>query len=264
MLKKYFVLFKTNWQSLSTYRGDLVVFVLSTCILPLVALLIWRAASVNNNLAYNQKELTSYFLAVIFVKQLTYSWAAYFVGEDILTGNFSSYLIRPITILEQYMMNNISEKVFKLFILLIILSIISFWMLGKPLQIPENPVIFLALIISISLGLLISLLMTIIVGLTTFWTHEQDFLRYLLGSFETVFSGLMVPIIFLPTLLQQIATFLPFKYSISFPAEIYLGKLTTGQILSGLAIQALWTIGLYFVYKVIYRNGIKLYQGYGS
>lgn len=263
-MKKYWILFKTHWQSLTTYRGDIVIYVLSTAILPLVALLVWRAASAGNNFAYSQRELTQYFLAVIAIKQLTFAWSAYFVGYDIQSGDFSKYLLKPLSVLELHLMNNVSEKIFKFVVLTFILMIISYWTLGSPIIVPGDPFILITLIISIALGLLLSLLISIILGLTVFWTNDLDFLRYFVSSIDAILSGLTIPLIFLPNWLQQLAFWLPFRYTLSFPAEIFLAKLTVPQIWIGLCIQLVWTVSMYLLYRLIYKQGIKVYQGFGG
>ena len=110
-MKKYWVAFKIQLQSQFIYRGDQLVYTFSYFIVPSVSLAIWLVlSSYNTQLAYNRVNLIYYFILVTWVNIVVSSWAAYFLGQQIETGDVGGYFIRPWSAAENYFINNISQK----------------------------------------------------------------------------------------------------------------------------------------------------------
>ena len=115
MLRKYWVLLKVNWRLVLEYRACMVIWVLANT-LPLVMLAVWISISdagpVGN---YGAAEFTAYYLALLFVRQMTSVWVAWELDYDIRMGELSPTLLRPIDPIHNHMALHVADKIFRLF-----------------------------------------------------------------------------------------------------------------------------------------------------
>ena len=77
-------------------------------------------------------------------------------------------------------------------------------------------------------------------------------------------SGQIAPLALLPYPIQIISMLLPFRWIISFPVELLLGRLTLSGALIGLAAQAAWLIVSLVLVKIVWRAGIRIYSAVGA
>lgn len=264
--RKYWVAAKIRWQNLFEYRFDILVYTISNCIVPLLGLALWASASDGRAFrGYESREILIYFLLVAWISNLTHVWGSYFIGEDINRGNFSNFLLKPLFVTQYYLIWILSEKVYKTLFMSVVLISLSFYIFGDIYWIGEFRIINIVLfLISIILGFMIAFFLDIIIGISTFWVHDNDFIRQFYSLFEIVFSGKLIPLAFFPSLFYGILIFSPTRYWISFPIEVLMGKLNSQQLVQGFMIEVVWLLVAYGVYKFLMNKGIRLYQGYGA
>ncbi|MBI4036254.1 ABC-2 family transporter protein [Candidatus Daviesbacteria bacterium] len=264
--KKYWVILKLEWQKFLEYRGDILVYTVSGSIIPFVALGIWLAViSSGGKTIFSQSELIIYFLLAIWVNIFISAWSAYFIGEDIKNGDFSNYLLKPFSLLEHNLANNIGEKSFKLVIASIFVVIVGYILLGNmALEANISVMSFILFLVSLLFAAIIYFFIDMCIGLATFWIHDNEFLRYFNNILRDFFSGRIIPIAFLPGIFYTTALILPFRYILSFPIEVLLNKLDTLSLVSGFSIQMFWLLIFSFLYNLLYKQGIKTYQAFGS
>lgn len=265
-MKKYLLLLKTFFQLRLEYRGDMVIYSITSVLTPIIGLALWLTTSTHSTtLPFNNYQLIAYFIAIMFVGVVTETWQAWFINESINNGNFSSFLIKPLSVFTRYVTENLSDKAFKLMILSIILIIVSFY-------IPKNffdsisvtSLSILLFLITLVIGYLIAFFIELSIGLSSVWLYEIGFLKYFMDITGTFFGGRFVPLAFLPSWLGVVAAFFPFRYTISFPVEVLFNKVGQGGLFYGLVIDFLWLLVSFFVYRIILYKFGKNYQGYGA
>lgn len=204
-------------------------------------------------------------MLVSVVGIVTSAWGAYFIGESIIDGSISKKLIKPYSLTGDFIVNNIGEKIYKVLLGIVAIFLISLF-LNNNLLLTTNISIFTILIflISIILACLIAFFFDTIIGLATFWTHENYFIRGNFAVISRLFSGRVIPLVFFPEFLQAVAIILPFRYMLSFPVEVILGKLSTYDLILGFCLQFIWLFIAYIGYKLLFTKGVKIYQAYGS
>lgn len=264
-MRKFWIFCKLSWQAIAEYRADAVIWALSGLITPLVSMAIWLSVSSGNNLSFSKNELITYFLLAYLVGMLTSAWGAHFIIQSIRSGSFNVYLIKPFSMLQDFGSNNISEKILKLVIALV--SITALWYVFLPggasgLRISLAGIVLF--VVSVALAGFIAFMLDIIIGLLTFWVYNAYFIREVYFTFRMFFAGAIIPVYFLPGYLLAASIYLPFRYTLSFPIEILMGKVTGYDLLFGLTMQITWSVAVYTTYKFIYRYGVKSYQGYGA
>lgn len=226
---------------------------------------IWTSVANGRDLSLSKDELVVYFLLVYQVGIVTSAWGSLFIIRSIREGRFSTYLIKPFSLLHDYGSNNISEKTFKLVVSTIsITGLWYFFFSTDSYHLNLDAYRVMLFLVSLIIAGMIAFITDVIIGLTTFWVYNADFVRDIYFLFRTFLTGAMIPIVFLPVFLQEWSVFMPFRYMLSFPIEILMGKATGSDLLFGLSMQFFWALILYSVYKLIYWRGTKLYQGYGA
>ena len=58
--------------------------------------------------------------------------------------------------------------------------------------------------------------------------------------------------------------YLPFRYTMSFPVEVLLGRLATAVIIQSITIQWLWVGAMYALCRVVWRKGLRRYSAVGA
>jgi ABC-2 type transport system permease protein len=83
-------------------------------------------------------------------------------------------------------------------------------------------------------------------------------------GFSNVLSGYLVPLDLFPGALRKLAAVLPFRFQLSFPVELMLGRWTRVEALELLAAQWAYVLVFLLVTKVAWRSGIRHYAAYGG
>ena len=76
-------------------------------------------------------------------------------------------------------------------------------------------------------------------------------------------AGTAFPLDIFPQSVTALLKLLPTSYLIYFPAQIYLGRLGSEEIVQGLIIMLLWLGILVFLSRIIWKKGLQIYGAYG-
>jgi ABC-2 type transport system permease protein len=100
--------------------------------------------------------------------------------------------------------------------------------------------------------------------LSCFVTQRFLGVQWAKDSMLGFFSGLMVPIAFMPVWLQAVAWSLPFVHFTTTPASIYLGRVDTAGALGLIGIEAAWALGLWVIGRLIWNQLVKKVTVHGG
>jgi ABC-2 type transport system permease protein len=64
--------------------------------------------------------------------------------------------------------------------------------------------------------------------------------------------------------MREVSVFLPFRYMLGFPAEVFSSMLPLSSVLKGLLIQSAWMLCAVLLQKLVFRSGIKRYTAIGG
>jgi ABC-2 type transport system permease protein len=81
---------------------------------------------------------------------------------------------------------------------------------------------------------------------------------------SAVLSGYLVPLDLFPQAVQRIALLLPFRFLLSFPVELMLGKQTPQHALALLGAQWLYVAAALLATNLVWRAGLRRYSAYGG
>lgn len=162
--------------------------------------------------------------------------------ERIRTGDIAIDLYRPADLQLWWLASDVGRAAFHLLgrgILPMALGALAF-----DLALPGNPLTWLAFLLSVFLGVVVSFAVRFLVALSAFWLMDGagvGQIAFLVGLF---FSGMLLPLTLFPGLLGEIARALPWSSLLQVPADVFLGRHTGWGLLGAFAFQAGWALAL--------------------
>lgn len=241
-------------------RATGFIWMLNDTLPALVFLIFWLSAfQTQSSIAgYSSGQMIIYYLGVILISNLVSVQPQYFLSEEIRSGAFSNYLIKPLNFVYFKIISGISWRLVRgLFFLPLLLVLLHFFSVKL-----TNLGIF---ILSLFLAFFINFFIKLILGLMTIWLTEAGWLFFSFEILTGLFSGEVIPLDFFPKNLIAVNNFLPFKYLLYFPLSLILNRPLSGrEIVIGFSVQLFWLIFSYCLYRMIFRRGVKSYCAYGG
>lgn len=242
------------------YRSDMVLWTLGEAAVPLISLAIWyTVAKTSTNFAFTPSETVVYYVLIILVRILTDAWNGFFFSRQILNGELVQFLLRPLSVFWHHISENIMEKVLKLPIFFIILGLfIWFAPSVRPLlagYAPRLPLFALSALLAAGIAFVLDM----ILGSIAFWLEDATQLRRYKELIYEVSSGILIPLAALPVVARDIFNFLPFRYIVSAPIEILMGRIQPGDVSMIFVYQLVWLSGLIVLQVIVWRQGLKRY-----
>jgi ABC-2 type transport system permease protein len=259
--------FLVGIQNTFVYRWN---FLLRTFfgIVPLVGMIfLWKAvtASSGGQLAgYAYKDVIFYFMLVVFLENLISSTEDDFqIAGDIRDGRLSALLLKPLNYLLYRFALYASYRLTYISVIALPLVILAY-VLREYIQLPDDPITWLAFALSVAMAAAMQFLMACCLGYMAFWVLEVSTLIFIAFSFEYFLSGTIFPLDLFPAWLQPFLKWSPFTYQMFFPVQIAMQRVTGPALWTGLAIQAGWVIIFYATASLLWRAGIRKYQAVGG
>ena len=256
--------FKTTLASMLQYRAALVIWMIGHVLEPLVYLVVWSTVSRSSGGSvggFGPAEFAAYFIILMLVNHLTYTWIMYEYEYRIRQGTLSQALLRPLHPLHSDIADNVSSKLITLPGMLVVAAILA--AVFRPVF-HVVPWALAAAVPALFLAFLVRFLTEWTLAQAAFWTTRVSAVNQAYFVAVLFLSGQMAPLSLLPLPVRWAASLLPFRWTISFPVELLLGRLTPAQTLTGFAAQAVW-LGISLVLlRVVWRAGLRSYGAVGA
>jgi len=255
---------KTGVASIVQYRGTLVIWLIGNILEPLIYLVVWSTVSRSSGGSiggYEARDFAAYYIVLMLVNQVSFSWVMYEFEYRIREGLFSAVLLHPVHPIHADIAENLSSKV---------VSLPFVVAAGAGLTLIFHPAFTFTLgmaaafIPALVLAFLVRFLVDWTVALAAFWTTRVTAINQIHFMAVLFFSGQIAPLAVLPRPLQVVAMVLPFRWTIGFPVELVLGRLTPSQVLTGFAAQAAWLAAAAVLLKFAWRFSVKKYSAVGA
>jgi ABC-2 type transport system permease protein len=246
-----------------TYRAEVILWLLSF-IFPLVMLAAWLTvvAQVGPIGGFGSADFVSYYIAGTVVFRLTTVWIAYQWAREIQTGDLSLKLVKPIHPFHQFAAWQLGWKLFDVLVLVPLMCLVA--LLLPNVGYATDPLHLLTFTLSVAIGLAINTLISAIFGVIAFWTTQSRYIAELWHGVGQFLSGFVAPLALFPDDIQRVAFVLPFRYGISFPIEVLMGRLDWAATVQGLAIGLSWIIASGLIFEMLWRRGIRRYEAVGG
>lgn len=266
-MRKFWAYFKLAVSDALVYRAEGIIWMLVEVSEPLVALIFWWAAfQTHNTIAgYTLASMVLYYFGVMFINNLVATHPQYDIAEEIRSGSFSNYLLRPINFVSFKIAIGTSWRVVRvLFFMPLLLLLVPIFKIDIGM-LDFSPFRLLLILISLVMAFCLHFFFKLVLGLAAIWFTEAGWLFISFSIVNSFFSGDLIPLDLFPAQMLAVANWLPFKYLTYFPLSLSLNRLTqASDIFSGLAIQFGWCVFFYLLYRLIWRAGSKTYSAYGG
>ncbi len=246
------------------YRVAMVIWLLGLVLEPVIYLVVWTnvaqagGGSVNG---FSPPDFAAYFIASMVVNHLTFNWHMWIYDYVIREGLLSGMLLRPFHPIHADLAENFSYKMITLIVILPTLVVLIF--LFKPALHPPTWSL-LVFIPALIMAFFVQFLLGWALAMAAFWTTRISAINgiYFLG--KLFLAGQLAPLALLPPIVQNIATISPFRWMLSFPIELLIGRLPIIEALWGLAVQAVWVLAGVAAVKLVWRAGVRRYSAFGA
>jgi ABC-2 type transport system permease protein len=261
-LRQLAAYFRASWGAILEYRVSLVIW-MATGALPLVMMGVWLSLSAGGPIGgYSSSDFVAYYLAAIFVRQMTAVWVAWELDRQIRLGELSPLLLRPINPLWDHISVHLADKVFRLPILLPLLALAALISPGQQYHLTMGRV---ALFLLATFGAWAMVFTShYCCGLLAFWISQATALSEIWYGIRMLLSGVVAPLALFPPGLARVAQGLPFRFMLSFPVEILMGHLSAGEIGMGFLWQGMWLTAFSLLLIILWRRGLRVYSAVGA
>jgi ABC-2 type transport system permease protein len=176
------------------------------------------------------------------------------VMRSVYTGEVATDLLKPMSYFNFWLAQDIGRAMSNL--LLRGVTIVLIYALIFEITVPTGLSQWLALAVSLLLGLLVSFAFRFWINLAAFWTPNATGISRFAFGLISIMSGFVMPLRFFPDWFVTICELTPFPSMVNTPVEVYLGLLHGPALLQALLLQLLWFMILLAVGQVTLRRGV--------
>lgn len=262
-MNQYILTFINQFKQGFEYRGGFFIATVLNLVSTIASIFLWIFIYSTTNLSSSltKDEIIVYFFLVNTVSFFS-SARIKLISEDVRNGDISNILVKPTSVIKHYFAVGVgvalSRNITQIPLNLFIAFGYAFWA-GVNIE-------FLNIVQFISIIPLIFLLnysFFMIFGMLSFWTTDNSAFLQIITNLGNLLSGKWIPLLFLPTIIQNILKFLPFQYFIYFPVMLILGKIGFENYVLGVLYMILQIIIFLTITNILYVRGIRRYEGYG-
>lgn len=259
----YRALLRVSWEMALEYRAQALLWILSG-VFPLVMMVVWLALvdEAGPILGWDQDDFIGYYIGAAVVFELATAWTVFDWDEDIRNGTLSVKLLKPLDPGHHLLSRELGWKIFILFFIVPPVALIA-W-LSPRITYPVDTAMFLAFMLSVITGYLLSFLMSSAFAMISFWSTLSGNVYGLWIGIGQFLAGWIAPLALFPDWFRQVASWLPFRSTLGFPVEILTGQLSWPQILFGFEVTFGWISFFWIVYRTLWRKGLRRYEAVGA
>jgi len=242
------------------YRVANYMYMLGMVAEPVIYLVVWQTVAEQQGgsvAGITAGQFAAYYIVWTLVRNINIVFTPYGWEERIREGRLSAQLLRPLFPIVEDLGFFLGWKPV---VVLLWLPIAFFLALVFHPVLNPTPLAVVVFAVSLLGAYLIRSLNQSSLGLITFWTTRVGPVFQLYIAAELLLSGRLVPMALMPEWVQGIANVLPFQWTFGFPIEALVGNLSTGELLSGLAMQLLWIVIGAILVRIVWHFAIRRYS----
>lgn len=260
-MKAYVSIFKLRLANGMQYRVAALAGVATQLFFGLVFIMVLVAfyRHAGTDMPMTLSELTAYiWLQQAFLAFIMLWFRDNELFQLITSGNIAYELCRPTGIYGFWYAKLLAQRLSAA--LLRFLPVVSVaFLLPEPyrLSLPPHPANFALFLVSLALGLLILVAISMFIYISTFVTMSPTGSLLLFSVLGEFLAGLTVPIPLLPDWLQRVIYALPFRWSGDFPFRVYSGHISAREALMSIPLQLAWLVALVAGGAYLMRSALR-------
>lgn len=180
------------------------------------------------------------------------------IFDSIVNGNIAYELCRPINIYNMWysrsIANRLSRAVLRCFPILLVAIFIPY---PYGINAPASLKHFILFLITLTLGLMMTVSFCMLIYVITFFTISPQGLRMVFTSTVEFFAGAVIPLPFFPKKVQEIMELLPFASMQNVALRIYSGSMSNYEMQKAIILQVFWLLVVTMSGKLLCRLAEK-------
>jgi ABC-2 type transport system permease protein len=238
------------------YRTSLFASAVGTLLWILVLTRVWTAAFQGRaTVAGFTVETTVVYLTLANLQATVLnSSLSYVIADRVRTGEVVFDVSRPLGYPGQMLAMGAGQSLIQIAMMVLVLPVAG--LIGG-LSAPAGLAAGLLYPVALLLGWLLNALLALLIGVSAFWTVDNNGLATLYRFVAAFLAGASVPLTFLPGPLRSLAGALPFRFIVYEPAAIYIGQIDGRTALGGFAVALAWTGGLAVLTGLVWRRAYR-------
>jgi ABC-2 type transport system permease protein len=206
-------------------------------------------------------EFAAYYIILMLVNHLTFTWIMWEYDYRVRTGSLSFALLRPVHPIHADIADNVSYKLLTLVVMIPTAALLTLAFRPDWHWVPWA---ILALAPVLVTAFIVRFVVEWTLAMSAFWMTRITAINQGFFVIMLFLSGQIAPLELMPRPIQLVATLLPFRWVVSFPVELALGRLTPLDALLGFAAQLVWLGLSLLILRVVWRAGVRQYSAVGS
>ncbi len=180
------------------------------------------------------------------------------IFESIANGNVVYELVRPVSIYNMWFARSVAYRGSRAVLRCMPILLVAFF-LPEPFRmvLPANPISAVLFVVTMILGLLVTVAICTLVYVLTFFTVSPEGIRILFASGAEFLAGAVIPLPFFPQRIQRILELTPFAAMQNVPLRIYSGSMTGEEIGRAICLQLFWLATLVILGKILCHVAVK-------
>lgn len=265
-MKKYWKIFQNHLQTSLSYRANILGSIIYEVIAASSIMILWLAILKNQKTVgtYTFQTLLFYYALAPFVGGLTHVSLSEKLGEEIRYGNFSTQLLRPMSIWTSAFFQEIAYKLNYIATIAPVYALITIALFFTSPIFSINLATIILGILFCGLGFFLHVFFDFMLSWGAFWLTDIWCFRHVKKIFFSIFGGRRFPLDFFTGNLYLLMEFLPFKFIFFLPLTYFLGLRKSTSIAPDLVSWLLWSTAFLFAGYVLWRKGVKKYEAFGS
>jgi ABC-2 type transport system permease protein len=201
------------------YRAALAIWMIGLVLAPIIYLVVWTTVAESSGGrvgGFTGGDFAAYFIVLMIVNHLTFTWVFWEFEWRIRQGMFSPLLLRPIHPIHHDIAANLAFKLLTLAV--IVPTTVALVLLFDPVFEPPAWAVA-AFVPALLLAFALRFLVDWTLAMAAFWMSRVSALNQIYHVALLFLSGQIAPLSLLPGWLQARATLLPFRWMVAFPAS---------------------------------------------
>ena len=262
VLRLYFPFTRASIQSSLMYSLNMIFFSLSELLYCFVMYYLWKAVFESSGgsdfMGFDMQDMVLYLFITNVTAYLTMSDADNTIADEIKDGSISMRLLKPVSFSMSVLFKDIAGPIVMFCMVFVpMTACVEIYRAVTVGAVMFNIVNFALYLVSVMLAYLISFRVNLCFGFMAFYVKNLWGMSILKDSILRFLSGTLIPLAFLPDLLRNILSFLPFASLSYIPVMIYMGKYSTSELVFNMCLQLAWVAVLALLSRLVWKSAIK-------
>lgn len=261
-MRKYVAIGRAELLDALQEKGEVFIWMLLAIIPVFVMSSVW-IANKQYLTTLSLPQIITYYIVTVAFGWVTEFWFDENLHDEVRTGQFSRFLLRPLHLPFAFIFQNIGRKLFSIPVFLTPSIILISLLLRDQLVTPQKLSLVLFLVFTF-IAFFIRYSFSVLAASGAFWWEHAAALVHLRWVLEIIAGGYLLPLSLYPSWLRVISESLPFQFAYYVPVSIFTNAISPHQASWILVKGIVWLGILIAISEWIWRKGVRRYSAVGD